>query len=144
MNLKFEVIAHNRQRYETVGDWYKSKGVWWFKVSRMKDKRYVWLVFIHEFIEWAVCQVTGVKQREVDRFDREYEEARPSGGGWDARFSSQFEECAPCGCKFQEEAGDDIHAPYHEAHTVASQCERLIAKALNVDWVDYCEKVDAL
>ena len=144
MKLRFEIIAHKNHRYPTAGDYYQHKGVWWFKVSRMKDKRYMWLVFLHEMIEWSLCRLWGIKQREIDKFDKAYEASRPDTGGWNARLTSNFEECAPCGCRHLDEPGDDIHAPYHDAHAVASECERLIAKALNVDWVKYDETVAKL
>ena len=94
----------------------------------MKDKRYIWLVFFHEVIEWGLCRLWGIKQRAIDKYDIAYEQAR--AGKKDVK-------AAPCGCWIQDEPGDDIHAPYHDAHTVASECERLIAKALRVDWLNY-------
>jgi len=140
MKIDFAIIKHSRQRYETVGDWFKKAGVWYFRISRMKDKRYVWLVFIHEFIEWALCQLNGVKQKDIDKFDRDYEDSRPLG----APGSRHSEVRTPCGCLHREEPGDDPHAPYHEAHAIASECERLIAKALGVNWVTYDEAVNDL
>ena len=133
MQIDFEIIPHRRQRYPTVGDWQKGKIGWLFRVSRMKDKRYMWLVFLHEIIEWGICQVQGVKERDVTRFDMAYEKRRATG-----------ENKAPCGCKFWDEPGDDPHCPCHDAHVVATQCERIIAKALGVDWNDYDETVAAL
>lgn len=97
----------------------------------MKDKRYVWLVFLHEMIEWSLCRLWGIKTRAIDKYDKAYEASRDSGK-------------APCGCRIKDEPGDDMHAPYHDAHAVASECERLIAKALNVDWVKYDETVAKL
>lgn len=135
MKFRFEIVAHRNQRYDTVGDYYQRKGVWWFKVSRMKDKRYVWLVFIHEFIEWSLCRLWGIKSREIDRYDIAYEKAREQ---------QKDPSTAPCGCRIKDEPGDDIHAPYHQAHAIASQCERLIAKALEVDWIKYDETVAKL
>lgn len=143
MKLRFEIVAHRNQRYPTVGDYYQRKGVWWFKVSRMKDKRYVWLVFLHEVIEWSLCRLRGVKQREIDRFDKRYESARAGViFGNEEGFIPMGH--APCGCRIKDEPGDDIHAPYHDAHAVASECERLIAKALDIDWVRYDETVSKL
>lgn len=131
VKLRFEIVAHRNQRYRTCGDYYQRKGVWWFRVSRMKDKRYVWLVFLHEMIEWSLCRLWGIKGREIDRFDMAYEKRR----------QCQY---ADCGCRIKDEPGDDIHAPYHDAHAIATQCERLIAKALDVDWVLYDETVAKL
>lgn len=133
MKLDFKIIPHEEQAYPTVGNYYLSKGVWRFRVSWMKDKRYCWLVLMHEFIEWGICQLTGVKGKAIDRFDVAYEKRRRAG-----------EVNAHCGCRIKDEPGDDIHAPYHDAHGVASECERLIAKCLGVDWVKYDETVGKL
>lgn len=101
----------------------------------MRDKRYCWLVLLHEIIEWSICRLQGVKNRDIDRFDIAYEAERST------RQASNSKSHAPCGCSYKDEPGDDIHAPYHEAHKVASQCERLIAKALGVDLIKYDEAV---
>lgn len=132
MKLRFEIVSHKNQRYETCGDYYQHKGVWWFTISRMKDKRYIYLVLFHEFVEWGLCRLWGIKGREIDRYDIAYEKAREKKGK------------APCGCRIKDEPGDDIHAPYHQAHALASQCEQLIAKAIGVDWVSYDEAIAKL
>lgn len=126
MELRFETIPHHKQRYRTCGDYYRLKGVWFFRVSRMKDKRYCWLVFLHEIIEWVICRVLGISQASIDRYDKGYEEARERGG-----------DRAPCSCPFWDEPGDDVHAPYYIAHQVATKCELLIADVIGVDWIKY-------
>lgn len=133
IRLWFQIIPHAKQRYETCGDYRRQHGVWCIRVSRMKDKRYCWIVFLHEIIEWAICRLTGVKCKAIDEFDMIYEKWRAAG-----------KEKAPCGCKFWDEPGDDCHAPYHHAHQVATACERLIAEALGVDWMKYNEAVARL
>ncbi len=133
MRLDIRVIQHKRQRYGTCGDYYSKGGVWFFRVSKMKNRRHCWLILIHEFIEWGLCQLTGIRNRDITRFDKAYEGARALGVAH-----------ALCGCRLKDEPGDDIHAPYWEAHQVATECERIIAKALNVDWLEYGEAVDGL
>lgn len=148
MKLNIKFIQPAQHRYATVGDWFLSRGIWWLHVTRTKDKRHMWLVLFHEFIEWGLCQLWGIRQREVDKFDKAYEGARclntlhlPSP------LNAHSGECnhrAPCGCPINDDPGDDIHAPYHDAHAVASECERLIARALGVDWLDYEAAIEAL
>lgn len=143
MILNFRIIAHRNQRYPTVGDYFLQKGVLHFRVSRMKDKRYCFLVWLHEMIEWAICRLQGVKLRDIDKFDMEYEKA------WDdATIGADFQvgktDAAPCGCWFYLEPGDDPHAPYHQAHQTATVCEKLIAEALGVDWTEYDRTVESL
>jgi len=143
MKIDFEIISHRKHRYETVGDYFKQRGVWFFRVSRMKDKRYSMLVFAHEFIEWLICQVQKIKATDIDKFDVAYESARQKHLNWKENGESRLGK-APCGCTFYDEPGDDIHAPYREAHQVATACERLIAKALGVEWAGYEEAVEKL
>lgn len=134
MEIRYETIPHSKHRYRTVGDYYRLKGVWFFRVSRMKDKRYCWLVFLHEIIEWGICRVLRIDQALIDRFDMLYERHRETPGATRA--------C--CGCPFQEEPGNDVHAPYHIAHQVATKCELLIADVIGVDWVEYEDAINAL
>jgi hypothetical protein len=124
VNLNFRIIPHRKQRYDTVGDYFKRDGVWQFRVSKMKDQRYSILVFLHEVIEFFLCRQAGIKMKDIDRFDKEYEMSR----GQDE---------AACGCKHLAEPGDDPHAPYWAQHQAATKCERLIAEALGVKWSDY-------
>lgn len=129
--LDLRTISHRRQRYDTSGDYFKRGPQWFFRISRMKDKRYCWLVLCHEFIEWCLCQLHSIKQKDIDRFDLAYEARRNH-------------KRTPCGCKYREDPGDDIHAPYYQEHRVATQCEQIIAKALDVEWDKYEQAVDQL
>ena len=131
MIIDFKVIPHRKQRYPTVGDYFLKHGRWMFRVSKMKDKRYPIAVFLHEMIECFMCRVLGVRQKDIDRYDMEYERLRPKG-------------ITPCGCNPREEPGDDPHAPYHRPHQVATECERLICEALGIKWEQYCEVVESL
>lgn len=133
MRLDYRVIPHRAQRYPTAGDYFRRKGVWCFRVSRMKDKRYAVLVLLHEIIEFFLCRLAGVKMGEIDRFDIKYEESR--AGGWSD---------SPCGCKHVDEPGDDPHSPYHVEHQTATKCEKIIAKAIGVNWREYNEAVESL
>jgi hypothetical protein len=135
MTIDFQVIPHRRQRYETVGDYYKERRFrdsWCFRVSRMKDRRYEVCVFLHEIIEFFLCRMAGVKVKDIDRFDREYEETR------------EEKMPAPCNCAHYEEPGDDPHAPYYLQHQTATKCERLIAGAMGINWKEYDDAVNNL
>lgn len=134
MNINFKVIPHGEQRYDTVGDYYHKNGLWRFRVSKLGDPCYEMLVFLHEMIEFMLCRVAGIKPKDIDRWDLEYESTRAMPG----------RKLAPCECTFYEEPGDDPHAPYHAQHQVASKCERLIAEALGVKWDAYEASVERL
>lgn len=133
MIIDFQIIAHKKQRYDTVGDYYWKKGGLFFRVSKMRYMKYSMLVFLHEIIEFFLCAMAGIKMRDIDKFDMEYEKARET-----------MLPTAPCGHLFFEEPGDDPHAPYHHQHICASRCERLIAQCAGVDWEQYCEEVRRL
>ena len=129
--IDFKVIPHSRQRYQTCGDYFEKRGWWCFRVSKMKDKRYAVLVFLHEIIEFCLCRLAGIPMKAIDEFDITYENSRKTGHTW-------------CGCKHYEEPGDDPHAPYHAQHMIAGECERTIADALDVDWDKYEAAVQSL
>jgi len=139
MNIEFRVIGHRSQRYDTVGDYFGKHGVWHFRVSRLGDYRYEVCVFLHEIIEFMLCRVAGIKMKDINRFDMEYERwrAAPVDHGGEKGIG-------PCGCELYEEPGDDPHAPYHQQHVTATNCERLIAEALGVKWDEYNKAVESL
>ena len=155
MLIDFRIIAHRGQRYDTCGDYFRKGGRVHFRVSRMKDRRYCLLVFIHELIEYLLCRAARVRMREIDRFDQEYEKARHAyhvtlashdlnGCVYTGVVIHEHIGIAPCGCPLLDEPGDDPHAPYHKQHQVATTCEKLIAEALEMDWEAYGRAVEKL
>jgi hypothetical protein len=133
MIIEFKIISHKRQRYNTVGDYFKKQGRWLFRVSKMEDTRYTVLVFLHEIIEFFMCRMLDISVEAIDQFDLAYEQAREREVG-----------NAPCGCRFYVEPGEDPHSPCHRPHEVATTCERLIAEAIGIKWEQYCEVVESL
>lgn len=149
MIVDWRVIPHKEQRYATCGDWWWGDTVRWsegialhnyrvddvvlhLRVSKMSDRRYEWLVGIHELIEVGLCTFAKIKPAIVDRFDTRYEASR------------EKRKHAPCGCKHYDEPGDDPHAPYHRQHSIASVCERALAVFLGVNWGEYDREVESL
>ncbi len=119
-------VPHGRQRYETVGDWIPGSPVE-IRVSRLKDQRYVFLVALHEMIEYELCKKNGVKDNEVVAFDVGFEEER--------RKSAHSEEAEP---------GDDPRAPYRREHNFATMVEMMVAQKLGVKWEAYEKALLAL
>lgn len=122
--IYLEIISKDKQRYDTVGDWYWSEAVLRIVSARFSDPRYEYLVHLHELVEALLCSWAGVSQAKVDTFDREYEANRPFGN--------------------KDEPGDDPKAPYHHQHVIASVVERLAAVMLKVDWNAYAKEVEEL
>lgn len=119
-------LPHSKQRYETVGDWIPGEPVR-IRVSKMKDRRYTFLVALHELVEYELCSMRGVSDQEVVRFDKKFEEERLAGLHAE-----------------DEEPGDDPGAPYKEEHGFATMVERLVARELGVSWSDYEETTMSL
>ena len=112
-------VPHRKQRYETVGDWIPGKPAQ-IRVSRMKDQRYVFLVALHEMIEYELCKMHGITDREVVAFDVNFEaERRMNLHPLDA------------------EPGNHPKAPYRSEHEFATMVEMMVAQKLGVSWSNY-------
>ncbi len=124
MKLTITTIPHERQRYDTVGDWkFTPRGHLMIRVSQMGDPRYETLIALHELVEAVLCREAGIDQREVDRFDMAYETSRHLGD--------------------KSEPGDDPAAPYHHQHVSATWFEQHLAGLLHVDWEAYDAEVES-
>jgi hypothetical protein len=128
MNIAIKTIPHSEHRYPTCGDW------WWtpdgdleIRVSKMSDWRYEVLVGFHELCEVLICKHLGITQAEVDAFDIKFEADRELGIHTE-----------------DEEPGDHKDAPYRVQHFIATNCERILALALGVNWADYDNEVVSL
>lgn len=119
-------VPHRKQRYETVGDWIPGKPAQ-IRVSKMRDQRYVFLVALHEMIEYELCRMHGITDREVVAFDVNFEAER--------RMNLHPMEAEP---------GDHPKAPYRNEHEFATMVEMMVAQKLGVSWSDYEKTVLAL
>ena len=128
MNIAVKIIPNSEQRYPTVGDWwFTESGDLEIRVSKMSDWRYECLVAFHELCEVLICKHLGITQEAVDAFDVQFEKDRESG------LHSET-----------EEPGDHKDAPYRVQHFIATNCERILALALGVNWADYDNEVVSL
>ncbi len=112
-------VPHRKQRYETVGDWIPGKPAE-IRVSKMRDQRYVFLVALHEMVEYELCRAHGITDREVVAFDVNFEAER--------RMNLHPVDAEP---------GDHPKAPYRSEHEFATIIERMVAQKLGVSWADY-------
>lgn len=122
--ILIETIAHQDQRYATVGDYQIVDRRLVVKVSAMPDPRYSFLVALHELVEATLVRQRGISLDAIDQFDIAYEKARKDGD--------------------DSEPGDDPKAPYHREHVFATKIEKLMAKELDVDWKAYDKAVEAM
>jgi len=125
MNVHIKTIPHSAQRYPTVGDWFfDAEGDLHVFVSSLGDEREEMLIAVHELVEVLQCKYQGVSAAEVDKFDIEFEKARPQGN--------------------TDEPGDEPNAPYHRQHCLATGFERILAAVLGVKWKEYEKKIESL
>ena len=145
MNIAVKIIPHNEHRYPTCGDWwFTPEGDLEIRVSKMSDWRYECLVAFHELCEVLICKHLGITQEAVDAFDIQFEKDRErraalseSGAAADVR------ECESLPGP-DDEPGDHKDAPYRVQHFIATNCERILALALGVNWADYDGEVVSL
>lgn len=138
MKINFEIIAHDQMRYETCGDWWlDDAGVIQVRVSRLSDKRYSALIFLHEMVELitefskraagdlddnaALTQLVA----DTDAFDKEFEAARFVGDT-------------------TSEPGSEPDCPVYEGHMLANSVEHSAAMLMGVNYNDYADEVAAL
>ncbi len=112
-------VPHRKQRYETVGDWIPGRPAE-IRVSRMKDQRYVFLVALHEMIEYELCKKNGISDNEVVAFDVNFEAERQKNMH-----------------PIEAEPGNDPRAPYRDEHDFATMIEMMVAQKLGVKWSAY-------
>lgn len=99
-----EAIDADKQRYDTLGDWYFDKnGDLIIRVTGVDplEQDDVFLVALHEMIEAKLCHRNGVTQGAVDAFDMQF--------------------------KADGEPGDHPDAPYRKEHRCAMLIEHQTA-----------------
>jgi hypothetical protein len=129
LNIRINTIPHRLQQYDTVGNYWHdvdSGGaeVLEIRVSRMRDRRYEFLVALHEMIEAFVCEWRRIPFAAITGFDIEYERNRREGD--------------------RSEPGAAPGAPYRAEHQLAECVERIVARELRVNWRRYDRAVARL
>lgn len=119
--IVIDIVPHRKQRYPTVGDYYKKNGELHMRVSKMNSK-HEFLVLIHELIEWFLIDQKGISIKSIDDFDILYEETKTD----------------------ESEPGNDPNAPYFDEHQYATYIEKLLAEKLGVNWDKYDKAVNNL
>ncbi len=117
MLIELRTLAHKKQRYDTLGDWFERDGFLQIRASILDNPDYEFLILLHELVEAWLCRKRGISEADVDRFDVNY-----VGDG---------------------EPGDDVTAPYHDEHRFATLIEKLMAAELGIDWLVYERDLDS-
>ena len=121
-----QVIPHDKQRYQTVGDWWldRQTGILEVRVSELGNWKMEMAIASHELHEAILCLARGIKEEDITQFDMAYEAKRIAGD-----FS---------------EPGDSIDAPYKREHQFATVVEQFLINELQIDWEKYEKTVNAL
>ena len=93
----------------------------------MNSQAYECMVAIHEFVEWLITDLKGIKESTIMDFDLMFEKEREEGKHTD-----------------DEEPGFDNRSPYLDAHTLSTSIEMMICAFLGISWSDYNKFVMAL
>lgn len=127
------VIDHDKQRYNTVGDYQdypENVNIPGFKgrtitVSQMSSPDFGFLVALHEFIEEYLCRKRGISNEVIDEWDKVWEANAAATG-------------------FEGEPGACVDAPYFKEHQFASLIEKQMANELGIDWSLYSQEIERL
>lgn len=121
MKITIETIPHENQRYRTLGDWiFDENGNLNILVSETGNDDYNLAIAIHEMAEAIKCREYGIDERDVYGFDLAFEEER------ELKLHGEF-----------DEPGDDVRAPYHNEHLLATKIEKSVIEHLGHSWEDY-------
>lgn len=140
LNITAQTIPHSEQRYDTVGDYWRTEITDEYhdgtvekherldlRVSDLGNEDYEFLVLIHELIEEHLTRNDGIPEPVIKAFDEQFEQERAQGlHAVDA------------------EPGHDPRAPYRAQHAFAELIERLVAYELGVNWQAYEKAIEAL
>jgi len=112
---KFIVQKPKKMRYATVGDYYKTKDGWVIVSADLDNPDYIFLVFLHEFIELYLTQRRGISVSQITRFDKWFENEKSKG---------HFRQTA--------RPGRHSEAPYRREHIFAEKIEKMIIKEIGI------------
>lgn len=107
-------IPHEKQRYETQGDYFEKNGEIFIVVDEEKDPRFEFLCALHEFIESHLTMFKGIKWEDIDEYDQMLDGTYPS-----------------------LQPGEQINAPYRHEHVLADAIERMVCEDLGITWEEY-------
>lgn len=126
--IVIEIIPHADQRYETCGDWHLDEdGVMQVKVSDFGLEIENFMVAIHEVVELILLRHRGVTDKDIDKFDFEFEKRVERGEAGR-----------------NDEPGFASDSPYVAEHTLATSVELQMCALAKINWNEYSEKIENL
>ncbi len=116
--ITIEFVGEGICRNNGVGDYfYTPDGNLIIRAYQKSPETFneAWIIALHELIEQRLTEYKGIKEEDIDAFDRMVDE---NGGNAD-------------------EAGNEPNCPYYHEHHIAEVFERLMAELLGINWEDY-------
>ena len=104
MQTTLKSIPHDKQRYETAGDWFHDEDGVQIRVDEMEDKDEQMAIVLHELVEYYLCRKSGVTDTEASGFDKKHPDL--------------------------SEPGNSEEAPYNQQHLAADKVEKEFRKQL--------------
>ena len=104
MRITLQSTPHEKQRYETAGDWFHDEDGVQIKVDEMKDVDEQFAIALHELVEYYFCKKSGVTDTEASGFDKKHPDL--------------------------SEPGNSEQAPYHDEHFAANKVEKMFREQL--------------
>jgi hypothetical protein len=134
--ITIEVVPHDSQRYNTVGDWFFRDNELVIRASAVsRNHWYSLAIAYHELTEallalhsYTVNQHKSYEDAvaEVDYFDHWFEANADSDGKVDGF----------------EEPGEHPSCPIHKEHDIAMLAERLLTSQMDINWEVYSNVLD--
>ena len=115
-----------RIRNNQAGDWKVGKHIVAIS-AKMDCSESELAIAIHELIEAWICRKQGITDEQVTAFDAMFENERNRGQH-----------------NLFDEAGDDVRAPYFDAHQRATSVENEVCSALKLTWSQHESNVNSL
>jgi len=123
--IKVEIIPLEKQKYQTLGDYFEKRGVLNFKITDTGNPFYNKLILIHELVEQTLTEAKGIKESQILRHDLEFEKLIKDG---------LVDENA--------EPGEHKNSPYRQEHLIAEMVERMMLNHLNhVTFKEYNDNI---
>ena len=118
MKYKIEVniVPQEQIRNNGLGDYFFEHGKLVFNIADTKHPLYTKLILIHELIEQTLTEAKGIKESDINIYDKRFEVLYPDSN---------------------EEPGEMHDCPYRNEHTVSEAIERILCAYLGIDFKQY-------
>lgn len=118
------VIRSEFQEYRTAGN-YKElcDGTIVYLITKQVNKDYEFLILIHEMVEFHLCKMRGIKEKDIDKYDKYWEIRKENG------------------LAIAEEPGNEKDCIYAKEHRFSENIERQLAHEMSKVWKEYDDKI---